>query len=197
MVTRLAGEVTGTDTVLQNHDAVSVEAPDDRPTGPWSEAALGDTGLVLDGGGQRPHRIGDDVERVEGRDRIERFERGGTTAGRRGDGDFLVDGRQSQYEVDQRLSRGLHGDGLSLGSEMLTLGEELIGAGGNVLDDKGALPVGECRQTGTDDEHHGPVDGTTVVLERHLPADRTAILSKGSLGDGTGDNQHRNCRLTE
>ena len=80
---------------------------------------------------------------------------------------------------------------------MLTLGQELVDASGNVLDDEGSLRIGECYQTRTNDQHHGPVDWAAALIERHLPLHRTPTLAEGRAGDGTRDDERRKHCLSE
>ncbi len=75
VVAGLAREVTGPDAVLQNQDAVAVEAADDWTAGSRTEAPAGDARLVAQGVAQASLRRADDVERIQRRYRVECLER--------------------------------------------------------------------------------------------------------------------------
>ena len=162
VVARLARQIPGAYAVLQDQDAVAVEAADDRPARAGAEAPAGNAGLLLQGVAETTVQLPHEIERVERRHRVERFERRLGAPRRRGHGHVLVHGRQNELEVDRgRPTRG-QGNHLPARGQVLALREHLVAArrhGGYL---ERAILGGQSDQARAHDEHHRPVNRPTV-----------------------------------
>ena len=176
VVAGLARQVARADPVLQDQDAVAVEAADDRPSRTRAEAPAGNAGLPLQRVTQAPVNIGDEVERVERLDGIERFERRLRAARRRGDGHVLVHGRQAQLEVHGRRTAGRQRDHLPARGQVLALGEHLVAARRHIHDLERPVLGGQTELSRAHDEHDRAVDRPSVVRQCYRPAHRAVVL---------------------
>ena len=199
VIAGLAGEVAGSDAVLQNQHAVAVEAADYGAAGSGAEAPAGDARFLAQRVAQASLRVADDVERVKRRYRVERLERGLRPGDRSGDGHVFVDGRQPEREVYGRVSTGRNAHRLPSRRQVLALRKHLVVTRRHVLDREHPLFVGQRERSGPDHQNHRPVDRVSRIRQRHRAAYRAGFLCGGGRGhaahhQGGGHDRRHACQ---
>lgn len=179
VVAALGAEGAGADAVLEDEDAVAIEAADNGASGAGAEAAAVDAGLAVEDIAEGGGGFGGEGCGVEGECGGEGLEEGFGAVGRGGDGKFLAEGGDPHGEVDGFGSAVFEVDDFAGVGEALAGGEQSIASGGKAGKGVLALVIAFYDAALGQQEDADVVKRLTVGLESNCAADFASVSAEG------------------